>query len=640
MKKLLFAFLILLFAAFSSAQIVVADKTGWSLVSYSNQQDNENAAANAIDGNYGTIWHTSWGNDAPSYPHNVVVDMGAVKTSIPAFLYLPRQDKDNSNGMIKGYEIYFKINETDDWGTPVTGEFANSKDLQIVDLVGKNITARYFKFVAISPITNGEKYASAAELGIAKTLDITKKYNLKLSGSDLYLQKNAIGNDGDFTLQPLVSSSDETFEYTFVPVFEKPCVYNIKISDNYFKVSGGWKCVWEGIDSGNPKNNQIILEQKGEAFVMRSLGRDDLKQNKCVGLDSKNQNSPIYADKDPVQWAYWEFVNGVALPLEIDSKYPAESANNVYYRDDIVLIFNRAITLADAAGITIKDAENRLVSNISVIASGAELKITHAPLALNTTYTVVIPSGAIEDYSGDIIWSFTTVDMTLPQEAVYNVVNTETGYYLTFPEIAPKEDSPLSVSSAILTGDDAHRQEFQLSRPDSKYPDMFNIRENFSNKYLYLSEAHWRMGLSESDQGDKAKFVFIPDGENYKIQILNNFGANNYFAPDNASDGVGCYLNKQDRIIWKLIKRDSVTSIDESASENEVSIYPTLTKGLITVSTPTNAIVRILDISGRQYASYYSIGQVDINMDCINGIYFVVIETDSERFIHKVILNR
>lgn len=138
------------------------DKSGWKVVSFSSEQaDSKELAANAIDGEPSTIWHTQYKPEEKDYPHEIVVDMGK-EYDVSAFVYTPRHDM--NNGWVKDYEVYFS-NDPASWGQPASqGAFVLGDDTKIVRFATP-IRARYFRFVAKSEVY-GRKFASAAELGI------------------------------------------------------------------------------------------------------------------------------------------------------------------------------------------------------------------------------------------------------------------------------------------------------------------------------------------------------------------------------------------------------------------------------------------------------------------------------------------
>lgn len=82
-------------------------------------------AANAIDGNNATFWHTQWVSADPPPPHWLIVNMGA-SYPVGGFRYLPRQDS-SSNGRFRDYRFYVSADGVN-WGAPVAqGAFANDK---------------------------------------------------------------------------------------------------------------------------------------------------------------------------------------------------------------------------------------------------------------------------------------------------------------------------------------------------------------------------------------------------------------------------------------------------------------------------------------------------------------------------------
>ena len=118
-------------------------------------------AANAVDGDPNTIWHTQWQDANPECPHEIIIELTPPAT-IKGFTYLPRQD-DSENGTIKGYEFYVS-NDGQNFGQPVAkGEFANSKDLKTVTFPPQ--ACRFIKLKALSEV-NDAAWTSAAEIGV------------------------------------------------------------------------------------------------------------------------------------------------------------------------------------------------------------------------------------------------------------------------------------------------------------------------------------------------------------------------------------------------------------------------------------------------------------------------------------------
>ncbi len=118
-------------------------------------------AANAIDNDPKTLWHTSWGEAAATYPHSLVLNLKAPCT-VTGLTYLPRQKQDN--GRIDQYEIYVSM-DGQEWGQPVaSGTWANDRTRKTVRFA-KPQQAHYVKLVAKSEVRN-QIFASAAEINV------------------------------------------------------------------------------------------------------------------------------------------------------------------------------------------------------------------------------------------------------------------------------------------------------------------------------------------------------------------------------------------------------------------------------------------------------------------------------------------
>ena len=100
-------------------------RTGWTAAADSQETVKENgAAANVLDGNTATIWHTAYGTPpAAPLPHQLTVDM-KVLNLVFGLSYLPRQGSVR-NGTIGQYRIETSTDGTT-WGAAAaTGAFSD-----------------------------------------------------------------------------------------------------------------------------------------------------------------------------------------------------------------------------------------------------------------------------------------------------------------------------------------------------------------------------------------------------------------------------------------------------------------------------------------------------------------------------------
>ena len=172
------------------------DRSNWT-VTASDQYNNEVGAkdgpgANVIDSDASTIWHSKYSPDQP-YPHSLTFDMKS-EQDIAAFSYQPRQDS-STNGDIKGYKLYVG----NDTATLESAEnLAAEGDFTYNDreTIYANLTTpkkgRYVKLVATSPKTDGQAWATAAEVKMYSKAVSTADTGNAIKSSDLKLDTASI----------------------------------------------------------------------------------------------------------------------------------------------------------------------------------------------------------------------------------------------------------------------------------------------------------------------------------------------------------------------------------------------------------------------------------------------------------------
>ena len=92
-------------------------RTGWRITGFDTQETagEDGQAANVLDGNASTIWHTTWSSGNAPYPHWIVVDTGALR-DFGGFRYQPRTGV--PNGTVDGYRLSVSTDGVA-WGQPV-----------------------------------------------------------------------------------------------------------------------------------------------------------------------------------------------------------------------------------------------------------------------------------------------------------------------------------------------------------------------------------------------------------------------------------------------------------------------------------------------------------------------------------------
>lgn len=159
MKKLFFS----LFLATALCAMEEIPQSAMSIIYVDSEETvgEDGAAANVLDNNPNTFWHTEWYQASPNYPHEIVFQLDKTYT-IENFSYLPRNS--SSNGRIKGYQIFISEDQNN-WGDPVLeGNWPDQTAQQIVDLPAP-MNGQFVKLKALSEV-NGNAWATAAEISL------------------------------------------------------------------------------------------------------------------------------------------------------------------------------------------------------------------------------------------------------------------------------------------------------------------------------------------------------------------------------------------------------------------------------------------------------------------------------------------
>lgn len=121
-------------------------------------------AANAVDGDEDTMWHTSWDDAAAKFPHWLEIELDSPE-QFTGFTALPRQDG-KRNGWIKDYAFYISDDGVN-WGEPIaSGAFPANARLHTV-MFNAPVTARFVKLVALDAYRN-DPWASLAEFDLVQ----------------------------------------------------------------------------------------------------------------------------------------------------------------------------------------------------------------------------------------------------------------------------------------------------------------------------------------------------------------------------------------------------------------------------------------------------------------------------------------
>ena len=73
-------------------------------------------------------------------------------------------------------------------------------------------------------------------------------------------------------------------------------------------------------------------------------------------------------------------------------------------------------------------------------------------------------------------------------------------------------------------------------------------------------------------------------------------------------------------------------------NSTRISVYPTISQGEITILSPVEATIKVLDLIGNTISTCQSTGSKTIHLNVQSGIYFISVESLGKTFIQKVII--
>ncbi|MFE9561341.1 discoidin domain-containing protein [Streptomyces sp. NPDC006487] len=140
----------------------VLDRTGWTAVASDEETAGENGrAANVLDGDTGTLWHSKWSGTAAPLPHGITIDMHRTAV-VSALVYTPRTN--GANGRVGEYTLSVSADGTN-WPAPVaSGTLADDGSAKTLGFAPQG--ARFVRLTALTEAGGRGPWTSAAEINL------------------------------------------------------------------------------------------------------------------------------------------------------------------------------------------------------------------------------------------------------------------------------------------------------------------------------------------------------------------------------------------------------------------------------------------------------------------------------------------
>lgn len=246
------------------------------IVSCSSSAGRSESPWSLIDGRRDTFWHSRWHEPAAQYPHEVVIDIGAV-SELRGFELTPRQGRASSR--VRRVAVYLS-KDGRNWGDKpaVETELADEDTTQKV-LLPEFTEAKYFRMVFLEPMKAGEPYASLAEVKPIVNR-VVGEYPAHAFFSVDYVSSE---DDEEGPARNVLDGNPDTYWITMTGVTVASFPHDIRINLGDERRLKG--IVYRGapMDEGRIKEYEVYVsrdgEHWGEAVARGSFADSDEKQD-------------------------------------------------------------------------------------------------------------------------------------------------------------------------------------------------------------------------------------------------------------------------------------------------------------------------------------------------------------------------
>jgi hypothetical protein len=227
----------------------------------------------------------------------------------------------------------------------------------------------------------------------------------------------------------------------------------------------------------------------------------------------------------------------------------------------------------------------------------------------------------VPELNSDSVIHYLNAFHLLSVEGTYidGLPNSYSGFATTSYKVTPENLTPTNVSALNFTGG-----------TKVKFTPPANARKENSNLSGYKVRVYNSVGALQSS------YTTITNDTTVASVNISGLTANSsyYFTvtalyPSSAVEAESAQSNVV----------ESGTGFKDIASSG-ILVYPTLSHGEITVISPTEAKVKVIDFTGKTIESYQSAGSGTISLNVPSGLYLVSVESAGETSVYKVIIKK
>ena len=524
-------------------------------------------------------------------------------------------------------------------------------------------------FLSVFMVCNLSAQTRSASAECEITQD--KQYFIKVKGSNKYVRYLGSEVENQFAIADL--EAGDSFKFTFIET-EESDVYNIAVvgTEGFLSnVHDGWRL---GLGEDQGTNGQIRVSFDEECFITLS-GMWNSHDGNYIGLDD---NIPeLWGNKTAEHWWELEEVREIApcgdTDINTELEYYIRSASrNLYLRYDPTVgdsEFGVGTPISGNDGFKFRfikvDGQDNVYNvstsegyinhhdgwklilgqetdangSIRILASGEDCsEYTFGGLWNDRLFDMdADKSWVYADKSTGAKWVLEEATDTEPcddelnidTEAEYYIKNASRNLYLRYDAELPDDNSMFRVAEKIEDNTDFV---FKFTAVDGQ-DNVYNISCN--DGYINTDEFGWALkpGLDTETLG---QIEVGKAGFDCSLYTFGGLWNEMFFDLDPNNDRI--FANKETAAGW-VLEKIAGTGTKTTIPTKTATVYPTFSKGTVTITTPQAATVKVYDLSGKVLDTYVSNGNITIDMNYANGVYFIAVESDSVE-TYKVILQK
>ncbi|MEC0091206.1 discoidin domain-containing protein [Paenibacillus macquariensis] len=343
-------------------------------------QDEDNKAANVIDGDIDTIWHTKW-NGGNTPPHTLDFNLGQIY-DVFKLKYIPRQSG-GDNGIVTKYNIYTSMDGVNYTLVKDKGTFVSDSTPKTVTF--KPTPAHYLRFEVLAG-KNG--FGSAAEMNIYQNvvpIPVVSDNKITAASSEQTGFEASKANDGDIStawkavyedpLKTWTVDLEEKYDLTEIELewaAENASKYKVEVSSD----SKVWTSAVDRTaytESSKVKTDRVSNQEvrfvkvtfiEGIASIdeirvrgMKSViipESNNVVLNKPASTDSQQNSNPASAGNDgdeSTRWCVAEDKNPHYWQVNLGGKYDLTGSKVIFEKAGKAMMYKIEVS-SDAANWT------------------------------------------------------------------------------------------------------------------------------------------------------------------------------------------------------------------------------------------------------------------------------------------------